>query len=157
MITITKRQFRFLLVAQVVFFILLYALPFVMGQFMSEAERTVYEYLPEDLSLSMLQLVVGLIFVPIGIWAIQNLYALFTFKSYAPKHLLIVTSIGFAVGLLIDPLGIYVYTGFESMVITLYGMSQGAVLALVFTSNLADEFCGCAPKEIESALPATQS
>ncbi len=143
MVTITRTQFRYLLVLQVVCFIVLTVLPFVMGQFLNGEDKTIYEYVPEDFSLSPLAIGLSFVLLPVALWALQNLYALFTFKSYAPKHLLIITVLGITIGTLIDPLGIYTYTGLESMVMTLYGMVQGATLACVFTSSVADEFCGC--------------
>lgn len=157
MITITRLQFRYLLGAQISFFILLTTLPFVMGAFLSPEARAIYDYLPEEISLSPVAIGLSIVLIPVAFWSLQNLYALFTFKPYAPKHLLIITAIGLTAGVLIDPLGVYQYTGVESMVVNLYAMTQGIVLALVFTSNLADEFRGRAPAEDESTLPATQS
>jgi len=155
MITVHRAQFRYLLLLQIVCFITLAALPFVMGPFLTPEDRAIYEYVPETLTLSPIAIAVSFLLLPIALWALQNFYALFTFKSYAPKHLLYITIIGLVAALLVDPLGVYQYTGLESLILSLYGMVQGATLTLAFASNIATEFGRTTQPEYTSGI--TQS
>lgn len=137
--TITKKQFRLLIVAQFVLIIvgLLVSL-FVPTTFSSELLEQ-YNYFFEQ-PLSTVMLVLGFLVIPFGIWALVNMIALYQFKAYAPKHLLIITILGTALSLSIEPFGVYPMIGLESSIYTVVAMLAGATLTLVYYSNATTFF-----------------
>lgn len=93
----------------------------------------------DDLPITTIDHMFGFTSVIFVIWAVQNLVALYRFKAYAPKHLLILTLIAFVMSL-VKPLAPIVSI---SLWMTLWDLStflSGFMLALVFFSNISKEF-----------------
>ena len=110
-----------------------------------------YQYLyPESLQLywdtlgdtpmTAVDNMVGLASVIFGIWALQNLVALYRFKAYAPKHLAIITILGFLIIPLATPLAPVVSILLWETLFDLCIFLNGFVLALVFFSDVSKEF-----------------
>jgi hypothetical protein len=146
--TITKRQFRLLIVAQFVLIILGLLVSAVAPTTFSVEQLEYYNYFFEQ-PISTLMLILGFLVIPFGIWALVNMIALYQFKAYAPKHLVIITILGTALSFAIEPLGVYPLIGLESSVYTLVSLLAGATLALVYYSNAATFF-------VASSVAATE-
>jgi hypothetical protein len=134
---ITKSQFKTLIVVQLVIGIGSAVLSFFTTALLPIALQTyVNESLEQD--LSSYQIIVFTLALVVALWALQNLIALYQFKSYAPKHLLYITIISpvFYFGIL----DAVVYTSIDAYLNDLLFMLAGATLALSFYSNIASEF-----------------
>ncbi len=137
--TITKKQFRLLIVVQFVLIIVgLLVSALVPATFSGELLEQ-YNYFFEQ-PISTTTLILGFLMIPFGIWALVNMIALYQFKTYAPKHLLIITILGTVLSLSLEPFGVYPMIGLESSIYTVVAMLAGATLALVYYSNAATFF-----------------
>jgi hypothetical protein len=135
--TITREQFQKLIIAQVLVLVVYIFLPFVTTSFLP-LELQTYVNSTMESDLTVWQIIVVAFSIPLLIWAIHNYRGLYTFKPNAPKHLLYITIIS---GLYyVNVLEAYVFTNFESFFNDVLYILTGITLALVYFSNIADEF-----------------
>ncbi len=153
MITVTKKQFRQIILLQLVIIVVSVIIPFVIPSFLDGEAAEFYNNFSEA-ELNAISIVVGVLSIPFMVWAIQNTIAFYLFRPYAPRHLVYVTVIGFVIGIAFDPLSIVPITSIESMIVYAYTLLGGVTLALVFTSNVADFFKVDASASTTSVEPA---
>lgn len=135
--TITREQFKKLILVQVLILVVYAFSSFITAPFLP-AELQAYVNASMEGDLTMWEMAVVAFSIPFLIWVIYNLRGLYTFKPNAPKHLLYITIVS----------GLYYTNIFQPFVVTnleaffndtLYILS-GVTLALVFFSNIATEF-----------------
>ncbi|MBP6924726.1 MAG: hypothetical protein KBB78_04135 [Candidatus Pacebacteria bacterium] len=83
--------------------------------------------------------VYGLLALLMVIWVLQNMYALYRFKSYARKNYVIITFL-FIMFTLPYPFELVKYLAMEEAITYIDTLLSGAVLALLYFSNIAKEF-----------------
>ena len=148
---ITRKQFKLLIIVQFVFIVVAATSSFVLSPFASAEMKTLLDMYYE-IPLNTYNTVMSLFLLPIGAWSLQNMIALYQFESYAPKHLLYITALMLIVGFAVMPLEIFPYFGIEKMLYYVADVLFGFTLALVYFSNIANEF----KAPIESTLVATK-
>jgi hypothetical protein len=136
---ITRKQFRQLIIVQLCVVILAAIAPFAVGPLTSEGTKAILDMVAET-PLTTYDIILGLVFLPLALWSAQNIFALYQFKSYAPKHLLYITVLGVIAGFFAYPVDVVVTFGVEDMFYYIFNMMAGATLALVYFSNIANEF-----------------
>lgn len=146
---ITKLQFKKLVMVYSIATILYFVTSFLLEGPVEESDE-----------LPTLVLVYGLAIIGLMVWTVVNMHSLYNFKKFAPQHLLLISLVG-----LLVYLGDYYFTvtsvitsvpvayGFMDMLSYIFydiGLFlSGAILALVYFSNIADEF----KKSPESIVP----
>lgn len=139
---ISKSQFRKLIWLQIALLILIFIGAVIDDQYYQYIyPETLHQYWESymDTPATYSETLFGWFSVIIGIWGMQNLWALYTFRKYAPKHLAILMAIGFIVGLT-APLYPYVILSLWWTFFDLSIFLCGFILALVFFTDLSKEF-----------------
>ncbi len=136
---ITRKQFRQLIILQFLFLVLALITPFAISSFASETTKAIFDIIA-DAPFRTYDVIIALIVLPLGLWSLQNMFALYQFKSYAPKHLLYIIILGILSGFASYPVEVLPIFGLEDMFYYLINLCSGATLALVYFSNIADEF-----------------
>lgn len=139
--TITKKQFKYLIVFN-----------FSASLLAVLSSILVVYYLPKNIqdiinSPSVIPdkyiIISGFGFLILGVWSLQNVVALYKFKSYAPKHFLFLTLISYVIYLLsacMHPLIFNVVTNVEAFFYMFSNIFSTAILIFLFFSNIANEF-----------------
>ncbi|MBY0538118.1 hypothetical protein K2P47_01820 [Patescibacteria group bacterium] len=143
---ITKSQFKKLILFQAVL-LFVYVIASFFTPALLPAELQTYLDSVYEQDLSIYEIITAVLALPLLVWMLQNLVALYQFRSYAPKHLLYITMI--SVLLYISIPGAIVYTVIDSFLNDLLFLLAGFTLAIVFYSNIADEF----KKPVEKNTP----
>jgi hypothetical protein len=135
---ITKRHLQILIIINVVASLLSSVVSSVSTRFMPEAWRALVT-VQENAPIDTYTLILGLIFVPFGLWGLQNLYALYHFKPYARKTFVFLTVAGLvaSAAMIVEPYASY---GLEDSLYALSTTINGIIIALVYYSPLAREF-----------------
>lgn len=134
---ITKKQFQKLVIFQALVFIA-YVIASFFTPALLPAELQTYLDSTYEQDLSLLQLITAVLALPLVIWMLQNLVALYKFRSYAPKHLLYIILVSSLLYVFMP--GAVVYTMIDAFLNDLLFLLNGFTLAIVFCSNLAAEF-----------------
>jgi hypothetical protein len=147
---ISISEFRKLIIAQGVLLVAAIASALVVPLMASEETVEIYDVLM-DMPASVFDMILYVILLPILVWSIFNLFALYRFAPYAPKHLFYITVLGIGLGFLVAPFSLSPVFNIESMFYYVGSVLSSITLALVYYSNIALEFI---PKETEET-PAT--
>jgi hypothetical protein len=143
---ITKTQFKKLILFQAVLFVVYIIASFFTPALLPAELQTYFDSTFEQ-DLSVLQIITAVLALPLVVWMLQNLVALYKFRSYAPKHLLYITLLSALLYISIP--GAVVYTVIDSFINDLLFLLAGFTLAIVFYSNIALEFKK--PDEVEAS------
>lgn len=135
---ITKAQFKKLVLLEVALlivyvvgtFIDMALLPEVLQNYLTAEFESPYTFM--DIGLSVVALV-------LLIWATQNYFALYRFKSYAPKHYVILTLIG-SLYYFMAPLEPIIMTVAFSFITDAWMFLTGFLIAIMFFTDLRSEF-----------------
>lgn len=142
---ISKAQFRKLVLLEVMLLVVYVIGTFIDMTFLPEVFQNYLTaelespYTPMDIGLSVLALAML-------VWAVQNYYALYRFKSYAPKHYVLITLLG-SLYYFATPLEPIVMTVAFSFVTDAWMLLTGFLIAVMFFTDLRLEF----KKEIEQS------
>ncbi|MFM2423938.1 MAG: hypothetical protein RLZZ70_327 [Candidatus Parcubacteria bacterium] len=133
------KAFRRLIIAQAVLLILGILSAFIVPLFANKETLALYDSVLA-LPISGLDMFLYVILLPVLVWAIFNLFALYRFAPYAPKHLFYITTLGIGLGFFVAPFSLSAYFNIESMFYYIGSILSGVTLALVYYSNIALEF-----------------
>lgn len=135
--TVTREQFKKLILVQVGILIVYIFSTFFMTSFLP-LELQTYVNATMEGDLTLWEIVVLVVSVPFLIWFIINLRGLYAFKPNAPKQLLYITIVS---GLFyLNIFEAFVFTNLEAFFNDALFLLSGITLALVYFSNIADEF-----------------
>ncbi len=135
--TVTKEQFQKLILAQVFILIAAICSTFFMTAFLP-MELQAYINASMEGDLTFWEIAVLVPSLPFLAWFIINLRGLYAFKPNAPKQLLYITIVsGF---FYVNIFEVFVVTNLEEFFNDVLFLLSGITLALVYFSNIADEF-----------------
>lgn len=135
---ITKQHFRILVIVDVILTLLAATVSFLTNQFLPP-ELQAFISSQETIPLTTLDIVFAIVLIPFIVWAIQNMYALYHFRPYARRHLLILSSFYLGINLIlgISPI---IMTGIDLAVMFGSTLICGVQIALMYYSPLAVYF-----------------
>lgn len=90
--------------------------------------------------LTLLDTVIGLFALVVGGWSLQNWHALYHFKPYARRHLVILTALSFVASAVVDGSEPHAIFGVELALYTAAILITGLQIALAYYSPLAVYF-----------------
>jgi hypothetical protein len=135
--TVSREQFQKFILAQVFILIAYVCSTFFITSFLP-IELQAYVNASMESDFTVWEIVVIAFSIPYLIWVVHNLRGLYYFKPNAPKHLLYITII--SVFYYLNIFEATVFTSLEFLFNDLVFLLTGVTLALVYFSNIADEF-----------------
>jgi len=138
--TVTTKQFKALILAQIALVVIAILSTQVSSTLLpDDLQKYVYPDYSEPVVGFAFDIVLGIFLVVIGIWGIQNLFALYNFKKYARKHAVIILAFYYVTGLFF-PLQPSVVLGYENYLFDLSAFLSGIIIALLYFSNISTYF-----------------
>ena len=136
--TITKKQFKFLIIVQVlVLFAAIIATS--TAELVLPSEVNNYIENAENAPIHGAFVVVGAFAILLTLWSLQNFLALYRLRKYARRHALLITIAWLAMSP-VFPLDPVIYIGYENWLYELNALLWGATVAVLYFSNIAEYF-----------------
>ena len=134
---ITSEQFKKLIVLETLLVSLVFLSAFIPDRFYGDELQSYLNSYGDDFgSLNLVMVPFALILV---IWTVQNLYALYKFKTYSRRHAIILTLLG-PIWYLLYPLEPFVELGIPALFYDAAVLLWGFILALIYFTNISENF-----------------
>ncbi len=134
---ITSKQFKKLILLETLLVSLVFFSAFIPNRFYGDELQSYLNSYGDD--PGSWDLVLVLFAFIASIWTVQNLYALYKFKTYSRRHAVILTLLG-SVWYLLYPLEPFVELGIPALLYDAAVLLWGFILALIYFTNIAENF-----------------